>query len=136
MLLIEAADHGLSGIYHSIVGRDPGYRALAGRASPQDGPKQMAAFTVCFEIADPSPGYGHNSVCGWSGWNEIDDNGASVIKTHWLLSVNVLDPKAEWSATYVGEDTFSKIYDAPDDKLFKDMDALKELHAKARGQRR
>jgi hypothetical protein len=90
----------------------------------------MVAFSVSFEIADPSPGYGHYSVCGWSGWCETDDPRAPTIKTHWLLSVNTLDKNAEWSATYVGEDTFLRLTDAPDEKLFANLDALKELHAK------
>jgi Avidin family len=95
----EHADHSVTGIYHSIVGRDPGFRALAGRTNKVDGRKQMVAWAVCFEVADPGAGYGHYSVCAWSGWGEQDDLGAELIKTHWLLTVNIFDKKGEWAAT-------------------------------------
>jgi hypothetical protein len=134
MLLREDADGGLTGIYHSIVGRDPGYRALAGRTSPDDSGKQMVAFAVCFKIDAPSDGYGHYSVCGWSGWSETDDDDTLVMKTHWLLSVNLLDSKDEWAATNVGEDTLVQLTGAPDESLLRDIDALKALHSKILGE--
>ena len=53
MLVRERPDFGLDGIYQSIVGRDSGFRTLVGRTSKVDGTKQMVAWVVCFEIADP-----------------------------------------------------------------------------------
>jgi len=63
MLLREGADLALTGVFHSFVGRDSGFRTLAGRASAREGGKQMVGFTVSFEIASPGEGYGHFSVC-------------------------------------------------------------------------
>jgi avidin family protein len=128
MLVRERPDFGLDGIYQSIVGRDSGFRTLAGRTSKVDGTKQMVAWVVCFEIADPAEGYGHHSVCGWSGWGERDDV-SELIKTHWLLTINIYDKKSNWSATHVGEDTFLKINDDADENLFRDMDAIRKLYA-------
>jgi hypothetical protein len=129
MLLREHTDLGLEGTYQSMVGRDSGFRALAGRTSKVDGPKQMVAWSVCFEIANPAEGYGHYSVGGWSGWGERNDLGDELIKTHWLLTINIYDMKSNWSATHVGEDTFLKIYDDADENVFKDLDAVKKLYA-------
>jgi len=127
MLLIEGADRSLAGFYHSVVGRDPGYRVLAGRTGAEESGKQMAAFSVCFEVADPGPGYGHFSVCGWSGWAEVEDE-ILTIKTHWLLSVSVLDKNKEWAATNVGEDSFVRLTDDPREEIFKDFEAVKKLY--------
>jgi hypothetical protein len=132
MLIREHADHSITGIYHSIVGRDPGFRVSTGRTNKIDGSKQMVAWAVCFEVADPGAGYGHYSVCAWSGWGEKDDLGAELIKTHWLLTVNTLQSKDNWSATHIGEDTFLKIYDDADENLFKDLDAVKRLYAEVK----
>jgi avidin family protein len=59
MLLREAADHGLTGVFHSLVGRDSGFRSLAGRSSLWEDGKQMVGCAVSFEIANPTEGYGH-----------------------------------------------------------------------------
>ena len=53
MVLIEDANHGLTGKYRSIVGRDPNLRDLAGRTNYLDGNKQMVGFAVCFEKRIP-----------------------------------------------------------------------------------
>lgn len=129
MLLRQGAGFSVDGIYHSIVGRDSGFRELAGRTNEVDGAKQMVSWAVCFEISDPGPGSGHYSVCAWSGWGERDDLKAELIKTHWLLTVNPLDKRDDWGATRVGEDTFLKISDDPDEKLFGNLDAIKKLYA-------
>src|SRR5579884_284761 len=99
MLLVERADHQLEGVYHSIVGRDPGFRALAGRTNVHEGAKQMTAWAVCFEVETPGEGIGHFPVCAWSGWAERDDLGADLIKTQWLLTSNTLDKKDNWAST-------------------------------------
>jgi hypothetical protein len=59
--------------------------------------------------------------------------GRDEIKTHWLLSIGVLDRDKEWAAANVGEDTFVKLTDQPDEKLLSDLDALKALHRKVTG---
>src|SRR5690348_5797561 len=88
----------LSGTYHSIVGRDPGYRNLAGRTSPEDGAKQMVGFTVVFYVDEMPKGYGHYTVCAWSGWAEAAGS-AQLIRTHWLLTENIFDRNSEWAST-------------------------------------
>jgi hypothetical protein len=56
MLLREAADHSLTGVFHSLVGRDSGFRSLAGRSSLWEDGKQMVGFAVSFEIGNPAEG--------------------------------------------------------------------------------
>jgi Avidin family len=136
MLLREHADHSVTGIYQSVVGSDSNPRPLAGRTNSADGPKQMIAWSVCFEVAAPRAGYGRFSICAWSGWGERDDGGAQRIKTHWLRTVTVLESKDDWSATHIGEDTFLKLTDDADEKLFADPAAVKELYARVKQQRR
>jgi hypothetical protein len=91
MLLREDGGYGLTGMFRSLVGRDSGLRTIAGRTSSEDGGKRMVGFAVCFEIVSPGEGYGHLSVCSWSGWAEKDELGAELINTHSLLSVSLLD---------------------------------------------
>ena len=62
MVLRQDSDNNLSGTYHSLVGRDPGFRAIQGRTADADGAWQMAAFTVCFEINDDERGIYH-AIC-------------------------------------------------------------------------
>lgn len=135
VLIKQKADFSIEGTYHSLVGRDPNPRPLAGRTCPVDGAKQMVAWAVCFQIEKPSEGYGSYSVCAWSGWAVQDEIGAELIKTHWLLTINVFDQRQDWSSTNVGEDTFLKISDHPDEALLKNPQALKELHEKAKSRR-
>jgi Avidin family len=135
MLLREGADHGLTGVFHSLVGRDSGSRTLAGRTSSEEDGKQMVGFAVSFEIASPMEGYGHFSVCSWSGWAEKDELGRELIKTHWLLSVSMLDKTRDWAATNVGQDVFLKVSNEPDERFLNDLDALKALRAKITSKR-
>jgi hypothetical protein len=130
MLLREDADHGLTGLFRSLVGRDSDSRTLVGRTSSEDGGKRMVGFAVCFEIASPGEGYGHSSVCSWSGWAEKDELGAELIKTNWLLSVSMMDKTRDWAATNVGQDVFLKVSSEPDERLLSDLDALKALRAR------
>jgi hypothetical protein len=129
MLLREDAERELTGIFRSIVGRDPGFRTLAGRISSEDGGRRMVGFAVTFEIATPGEGYGPFSVCAWSGWTEKDEFGAELLKTHWLLSVSLLDKNKDWAATNVGQDVFVKVSSDPDERLLSDLDALKALRS-------
>jgi hypothetical protein len=130
MLLKEHPDHSVTGIYQSVVGRDPNPRPLAGRTNSVDGSKQMIAWTVCFEVASPVPGFGRFSICAWSGWGEQDRRGMQFIKTHWLRTLNTVENKDNWSATYIAEDTFMKLSDEVDEKLFADSSAIKDLYSR------
>jgi hypothetical protein len=130
MLLREDADHRLTGLFRSLVGRDSDSRTLVGRTSSEDGGKRMVGFAVCFEIASPGEGYGHSSVCSWSGWAEKDELGAELIKTNWLLSVSMMDKTRDWAATNVGQDVFLQVSSEPDERLLSDLDALKALRAR------
>ena len=87
----------------------------------------MVAFAVCFEIAAPTPGEGHFSVCAWSGWSEIDGAGNCMINTHWLLSGSALDKEAAWAATKIGKSTFQRVQETPDGRLLADDEALPKL---------
>jgi Avidin family len=130
MVLNDPGDGTLIGKYRSLVGRDPHTRDLAGRTSSVEQGKQLLGFAVCFQVDNPSQGYGHYSVCTWSGW-ERDGNGRQKIKTHWLLTISILDPKQEWSSTLIGEDEFEKVSDTPEEKhLTAPREALAELLAK------
>lgn len=135
MLLREDAEHGLTGLFKSLVGRDSACRILAGRPSSEDSGRRMVGFAVCFEIAHPGEGYGHFSVCSWSGWGDTDELGAEVIKTHWLLSVSLLEKTRDWAATNVGQDTFVKVSSEPDEHLLEDFDAVKARYSKIRTSR-
>lgn len=128
MLLNEHEDRSLTGKYRSMVGRDGNVRYLSGRTSALDGGKQMAAFAVCFEIAAPGPGYGHFSVCAWTGWSEKNSAGNFILATHWLLSVGVLNKEAEWDSTKIGKSTFLRVSGTPDETLLTNDEALNKLH--------
>ena len=129
MVLNEHGDGTLSGKYRSIVGRDPHIRDLSGRTSAEEQGKQMLGFAVCFQIDTPGPGYGHFSLCTWSGW-ERDE----IITSHWLLTLSLIKKEDEWSSTLIGEDRFEKVLDVPEEKhLGAPKEALAELLTKARG---
>jgi hypothetical protein len=131
MVLNEHSDGTLTGKYRSLVGRDPHTRNLAGMASADENGKQILGFVVCFQIDNPSSGYGHFSVCTWSGWIRN-----SEIKTHWLLTISLLKEVDEWSSTLVGEDEFEKVSDVPEEEhLQANIAALKNLLAQARTSR-
>jgi len=128
MVLEDHADGSLTGKYRSVVGRDPNIRDLTGRTSAEEQGKQMLGFAVGFQIDSPGPGYGHYSLCTWSGWAR-----GKEITTHWLLAISMLEQKNEWSSTLIGEDTFEKVLDVADEKhLEADTKALSELLARAR----
>jgi avidin family protein len=129
MVLNDHPDGTLTGKYRSLVGRDSHIRDLAGRTSAKEGGKQMLGFAVCFEIDNPGPGYGHYSLCTWSGWERDEE-----ITTHWLLTISILNQQDEWSSTLIGEDAFEKILDTPEEKhLESSKEILAGLLAKARG---
>jgi hypothetical protein len=130
MLLIEDANNGLTGYYHSFVGRDKGVRKLAGRTHVLDGSKRMVGFAVCFEIANPGPTSGNTSLCTWSGWYTQRDHPRGIIKTHWHLSLNELDPKDEWAGNMIGEDWFVKFLDDPREDVIADEAMFREYVAK------
>ena len=128
MVLREHSDGTLIGKYRSLVGRDPHTRHLTGVASTDEGGKQIVGFVVRFQVDNPGLGYGHYSVCTWSGW--IRDN---EITTHWLLTLSLLNQVDEWSSTLIGEDSFEKVSDDPNDEhLESDMATLKTLLTNAR----
>lgn len=132
MLLEDPGDGSLRGRYRSIVGRDPHVRTLSGRTSRPEQAKQLLGFAVCFEIAEPGEGSGHYSLCTWSGWAKNDDR----IQTKWLLTLSKLNAKDEWASTLVGEDSFEKVFDIPDEKhLSGDLDSLRTLLTEARKRR-
>jgi avidin family protein len=132
LLLHEHADGALAGKFRSIVGRDPSVRILTGRTSPVENGKQMLGFAVQFQIEEPGPGYGHYSVCTWSGW-AMDKVASRTITTHWLLTVSRLREEDEWSSTTTGYDTFEKVLDSPEEKyLSADRQTLEQLLAKSR----
>jgi len=129
MVLKENSDGLVTGKYRSMVGRDPHVRELAGRASGEEAGKQMLGFAVCFHIENPGSGCGHSSLCTWSGWAR-----GKEITTHWLRTVSLLNKEDEWSSTHVGEDSFKKVLDSPEEAhLEAPPEALAKLLAKARG---
>ena len=131
LLLKEDEDGGLAGKFRSLVGRDPHVRILTGRASPAENGKQMLGFAVQFQIEEPSPGYGHHSICAWSGWAK-DKAPNQTITAHWLLTISRLRPEDEWSSTTTGRDIFVKVLDSPEEKyLSADRQALEQLLAKS-----
>jgi len=87
---------------------------------------------VCFEIAKPGPGSGHTSICAWSGWYK-SSGAKEEIDTHWLLTVNELDPKDEWGSHLIGEDTFVKVLDETREDVLMDDQALRELYERSKG---
>jgi len=132
MVLQDPGDGSLRGRYRSTVGRDTGIRELAGRTSSTEGDKQMIGFAVCFEIADPRPGYAHASLCSWSGWSDMKD-GKQRIKTRWLLSTGILHPSQEWGGTLIGDDNFELVLTDPDEHYLEaSQETLHELVMKTR----
>jgi len=132
MVLKDPSDGSLRGRYRSMVGRDTGIRELAGRTSSREGEKQMIGFVVCFEIADPRPGYGHSSLCSWAGWSFLKD-GKQSIKTRWLLSTGILEPSQEWGGTLIGDDKFELVTSEPNEHYLEaSQETLHELLMKTR----
>jgi hypothetical protein len=132
LLLHELEDGALAGKFRSIVGRDPNVRILTGRTSPVENGKQMLGFAVQFQIEEPGSGYGHYSVCTWSGW-AMDEVENQTITTHWLLTVSRLSKEDEWSSTTTGCDTFKRVSDIPEEKyLSADQQVLEQLLTKFR----
>jgi avidin family protein len=132
MVLNDPGDGTLIGKYRSLVGRDPNTRGLAGRTGLAEQGKQLLGFAVCFQIANPSQGYGHYSLCTWSGW-KADYNAKPKIKTHWLLTLSILDPTQEWGSTLIGEDEFELVMQAPKEEYLEaSKDVLAGLLTKAR----
>ncbi len=128
MVLYDNGDGTLRGKYRSIVGRDPHIRDLTGRTSTEERGKQLLGFAVCFLIDHPGPDYGHSSLCVWSGWAR-----ANKITTHWLLTVDALKQQDEWSSTLLGEDSFDRVLNVPDEKhLEAPREVLSELLARVR----
>jgi hypothetical protein len=91
----------------------------------------MLGFAVQFQIEEPGPGYGHYSVCTWSGWAK-DKAPNQVITTHWLLTVSRLSEEDEWSSTTTGCDTFEKVFNPEERYLSADGQTLEQLFAKSR----
>jgi avidin family protein len=110
MVLREESSGHVTGEYRSAAGRDLQVRELAGRASTIDGNKQMVGFSVCFHTDQPSPQFGHTSVCTWSGW--VRNN---TLTTRWLLTRSMSREEDEWSSTIVGQDSFEKLSDVYDE---------------------
>lgn len=132
LILDEDEAGALVGKFRSMVGRDPHVRILTGRTSPAENGKQMLGFAVQFQIEEPSPGYGHYSVCTWSGW-ATDKAPNQTLTTHWLLTVSRLSKEDEWSSTTTGCDTFEKVLDHPEEKyLLANRQALEQLLANNR----
>jgi avidin family protein len=111
MVLREDLSGHITGKYRSAAGHDLEVRELAGRASPIDGDKQMLGFSVCFHTNQPSPQFGHASVCTWSGW--VRNN---TLTTRWLLTRSMSREEDEWSSTIVGQDSFEKLSDVYDER--------------------
>jgi hypothetical protein len=96
----------------------------------------MLGFAVQFQIEEPGPGYGHYSVCTWSGWAKGEAPN-QTITTHWLLTISRFSKEDEWSSTTTGCDTFEKVLDSPEEKyLSADRQALEQLLAKPPGMAR
>lgn len=132
LLLEEHEDGALVGKLRSFVGRDPEVRILTGRTSPVENEKQMLGFAVQFQIDQPGPGYGHYSVCTWSGWAK-DGAANQTITAHWLLTVSRLNVEDEWSSRTTGCDTFKKVLDIPEEKyLIADRQTLEQLLGKSK----
>ena len=132
LILHEHEDGALAGKFRSMVGRDPSVRILTGRTSPVENEKQMLGFAVQFQIEEPSPGYGHYSICTWSGWAK-DKASYQAITTHWLLTISRISEEDEWSSTTTGHDTFEKVLNSPEEKYISaDRQTLEQLLAKSR----
>jgi hypothetical protein len=128
LVLKEESPGRITGKYRSVVGRDANVRELEGRTSGVDGNKQMLGFAVCFHSNRPEAGFGHDSVCTWSGWAR-----GNQITTCWLLTRSMSREQDEWSSRIVGQDTFQRVSDAYDEKhLTVSREALQQLLIKAR----
>lgn len=128
MTLVDRGDGTLTGKFRSLVGRDPHPQNLSGRVGDEEQSKQLIGFSVCFHIEEPAAGYGHSSICTWSGWAR-----GNRITAHWILTRGLLKSEDEWSSTLLGKDWFQRINDVPDEtQLMASKEALAQLLAKAR----
>jgi hypothetical protein len=126
----DSADYGLTGVFHSLVGRDSGPRTLAGRTSCEEDGKQMSDLLCLSRLQVPgrdtaTPQF----VNGRDGLKKMSW-GAELIKANWLLSVSMLDKTRDWAATNVGQDVFLKLRSEPDERLLNDLEALKAPRAR------
>lgn len=105
MTISTASDGSLSGTYCSAVGEAQFTYPLVGRfdVAPSSG-GQSLGWTVAWWNQ-----YGNShSTTSWTGQYQIDPNtNEEEIYTLWLL-VAEKSPSQDWSATNVGQDTFTR----------------------------
>lgn len=100
------AEGGLSGKYHSTVGRAVYEYVLTGRfdASPPPGKGISLGWVVTYR----NDRLNAHSTATWSG-QYFDDSAGERILTHWLLTSSTLPgPKNVWNSTNLGTDTFTR----------------------------
>ncbi|XP_037757755.1 avidin isoform X2 [Chelonia mydas] len=99
------ADGGFTGSYHTAVtATDKHIRVspLKGSQKPTSRRKEPTfGFTVSWTFS--------NSVTVFVGQCFMDDKGKETLKTMWLLREEVSSPGADWKATRVGTNIFTRI---------------------------
>lgn len=120
MSITANSDGSLSGTYCSAVGDARYEYSLSGRydTAPASG-GLSAGWTVAWLNS-----YGNaHSTTSWTGQYQTDPNsGNEEIYTFWFL-VSESPPSQDWSATNVGQDTFTR--NAPDAKTVQRAKALR-----------
>jgi hypothetical protein len=115
-------DGSLSGTYYSAVGQAQYQYTLSGRydAAPSSG-GQSVGWTVAWLNQ-----YGNaHSTTSWTGQYQIDPaTGQEEIYTFWLL-VAEMPSQQDWSATNVGQDTFTRAQ--PDAKTIERARRLRRI---------
>ncbi|XP_038259692.1 avidin-like isoform X2 [Dermochelys coriacea] len=99
------ADGGFTGLYHTAVtatNKPIQVSPLKGSQKPTSQRKQPTfGFTVTWTFSD--------STTVFVGQCFMDDKGKETLKTKWLLREEVRSPGADWKATRVGTNIFTRI---------------------------
>ena len=130
MLLRDEGGYGLTGVFRSLVGRDLGFRTIAGRTSSEEGGKKRSGSRSLSRLQVPARDTGTPPFAHGLDGLKRDELGIHTIKTHWLLSVSLLDKGTDWACQSMwGRMSFWKVSSDPDERLLHDLNALKALRS-------
>ncbi|KDR68308.1 hypothetical protein GALMADRAFT_78940 [Galerina marginata CBS 339.88] len=104
---IADADGGITGKYHSAVGKVEDFYILIGRfdTNPPENEGVSVGWTVTWRNVVDGKENNRHSTTTWSGQYFDTTSGVERIVTNWLLTRST-EAKDIWDSTNVGNDTF------------------------------
>uniref|UniRef100_A0A8C3IAZ0 Avidin n=1 Tax=Chrysemys picta bellii TaxID=8478 RepID=A0A8C3IAZ0_CHRPI len=99
------AEGGFTGSYHTAVTVTDKRILMSPLKGSQNRKSQRKQPTFGFTVSWTFS----NSITVFVGQCFVDDNGEEILKTMWLLRKEVGSPSADWKATRVGTNVFTRI---------------------------